>query len=76
VLLAVVIAGLAARYLYLQAKKDVIQAEVRQKKKEELDNEVEMDSACKGLKYEGKEAPKGRNKGDHQFTQVQALDQY
>lgn len=54
VLLGVLIAGVVVRYLYMQAKKDVIQAEIRQKGKEELDNEVEMDSACKGLKYEGK----------------------
>jgi len=54
VLLGLVIAGVVARYFYMQAKKDVIQAELRQKRKTDLDNEVEMDSAMKDLKYEDK----------------------
>lgn len=61
VLLGAVIAGLVVRFLFLQAKKDVIQAEVRQKKKAELDAEIEMDSAKKGI-FDGK--PKGGKKGD------------
>jgi len=53
----------------------VIEAEVRRKRKEDLDNEIEMDSAVKGLNSDVK-APKGRNKGDEQFTQIQPMDQY
>lgn len=70
-LLGAVIAGLVVRFLFLQAKNDVIQAEVRQKKKAELDAEIEMDSAKKGIFDSKKPA-----KGDKQFTQVVNLDQY
>lgn len=74
VLLGLVIAGVVARFFYMQAKKDVIQAELRQKRKTDLDNEVEMDSAMKNLKYEDKTI--SSKKGDKQFTQIVSVDQY
>jgi len=49
VLLGVVVAGLLVRWFFIQAKKDLISAEMRKKGKADLDHEIEMDAQKKNF---------------------------